>query len=80
MMSVDEFRRLKEGVGEAVPQEVRSRRPVTQEGLPPDALGYDTTDLFACAREMAAAVKSGSNRDAVREEIARVERRFGFEG
>jgi prevent-host-death family protein len=78
MMSVDEFRRLKEGVGEAVPVEARARRPITQEGLPPDPLGYDTTDFFASAREMAAAARSGRNRDAVREEIARVERRLGF--
>jgi PHD/YefM family antitoxin component YafN of YafNO toxin-antitoxin module len=80
MMSVDEFRRLKEEAGEAVPAEITSRRAVTQEGLPPDALGYDTTNLFACAIEMAAAAKSGRNREAVREEIARTERRLGFAG
>lgn len=80
LMSVEEFQRLKTAAGEAVPPEVRRRRPVTQRGLPPDPLGYDTADFAACAREMAAAALSGRNADAVRDEIARAERRLGLSG
>jgi PHD/YefM family antitoxin component YafN of YafNO toxin-antitoxin module len=80
MMSVEEFQRLKIAAGEPVPPEVRQRRPVTQQGLPPDPLGYDTSDFRVCAQEMAEAALSGRNSEAVREEIARAERRFGFRG
>jgi hypothetical protein len=51
---------------------------VTQTGLAPEPLGYDTSDLTACALEMAAAALSGRNRDAVAKEIEQVERRFGL--
>lgn len=80
MMSVEEFQRLKTVAGEPVPPEVRRRRAVTQQGLPPDPLGHDTSDFWACAREMAEAALSGRNGDAVREEIARAERRLGLSG
>ena len=78
MMSVEEFRRLKSAAGEPVPAEARQRRPVIQKGLPPDPLGYDTSEFWACAREMADAALSGRNHDAVQEEIARAERRLGL--
>jgi hypothetical protein len=77
-MSVEELRRLKTAAGETVPSEVQLPRPVTQEGLPTDRLGHDTSDFWACAREMAAAALSGRNREAVREEIVRAEQRLGF--
>lgn len=78
MMSVEEFQRLKTAAGEPVPPEVRRRRPVTQEGLPMDPLGYDTADFWGCAGGMAEAALSGRNGEAVREEIARAERRLGL--
>jgi PHD/YefM family antitoxin component YafN of YafNO toxin-antitoxin module len=78
MMSVEEFQRLKTAAGEPVPPEVRRRRAVTQQGLPPDPLGYDTSDFWACAREMAEAAQSGRNAEAVRDEIVRAERRLGI--
>jgi hypothetical protein len=78
MMSVEEFRRLKRAAGETIPVEAQVRRAVTQQGLPEDPLGYDTRDFWACARAMAKAALSGRNRDAVREEIARAERRLGL--
>lgn len=80
MMSVEEFQRLKAAAGEPVPPEARRRRPVTQAGLPTDPLGYDTADFWTCAREMAEAALSGRNGEAVREEIARAERRLGLSG
>lgn len=78
LMSVEEFQRLKSAAGEPVPPEVRRRHPVTQRGLPPDPLGYDTSDFRACALEMAEAALSGRNAEAVAAEIARAERRLGL--
>jgi hypothetical protein len=78
MMSVEEFRRLKAAAGETLPADLDQRRAVTQRGPSPDALGYDTTDLFACAREMAQAARSGRNEAAVQAEIERAERRLGM--
>lgn len=56
------------------------RHPVTQQGLPLDPLGYDTSDFRACVQEMAEAALSGRNSEAVREEIARAEQRLGLSG
>lgn len=53
-------------------------RAVTHRRHPPDPLGYDTSDFWACAGEVGAAAQSGRNADAVKEEIARVARRFGL--
>jgi PHD/YefM family antitoxin component YafN of YafNO toxin-antitoxin module len=78
MMSVEEFQRLKGAAGEPVPPEARARRPVLQEGLPADPLGYDTADFWQCARTMAEAALSGRNRAAVDDEIARAERRLSL--
>lgn len=78
LMSVEEFQRLKAAAAEPVPPEVLRRHAVTQTGLAPDPLGYDTSDLVTCALEMAAAARSGRNRDAVAKEIEQVERRFGL--
>ena len=78
LMSVEEFQRLKAAAGEPVPPEILRRHALTQTGLAPDPLGYDTSDLATCALEMAAAALSGRNRDAVAKEIEQVERRFGF--
>jgi hypothetical protein len=77
MMSVEEFRRLKAAVGEALPPDLRPRA-VTQRGLPDDPLGYDTQDFWSCAEAMADAAMSGRNKGAVEAEIAAVETRLGF--
>lgn len=77
LMAVEEFRRLKSAAGEAFPPETLDRRIEARNGLPPDPLGYDTSDLMKCALEMSEAALAGRNREAVREEIERVERRLG---
>lgn len=77
LSSVDEFVRLKEASGEPVPSEVfAERKAVVRGGLPDDPLGYDTTDMTACALAMAEAALSGRNRAYVEAEIAAVEKRF----
>lgn len=76
IMSVAEFRRLKEMAGEPVPGAAMPRRPLTVRGKVEDPLGYDTSDFHACAREMAEAALSGRNAAAVEAELARVRARF----
>lgn len=76
MMSVDEFVRLKAASGEAV--SLPASRPTVRRGLPADPLGYDTSDLRACARVMADDARNARNQEAVEAEIHRVERRFGL--
>ncbi|WP_158933202.1 type II toxin-antitoxin system Phd/YefM family antitoxin [Acidisphaera sp. S103] len=76
LMSVGEFRRLKELAGEPVPAAAMPRLPLTVRGRVEDRLGYDTSDLYACAREMAEAALSGRNAAAVETELARVRARF----
>jgi Antitoxin Phd_YefM, type II toxin-antitoxin system len=78
MMSVEEFRRLKIAAGETLPSEVERPRPIVRRGIPKDPLGYATGDLRHFAMTMADAAESGRNRDAVRAEIAAVERRLGI--
>jgi hypothetical protein len=78
MMSVEEFRRLKIAAGETLPSEVERPRRVVRRGPLRDPLGYTTTDLRQVAATMADAAQSGRNRDAVRAEIAAVERRLGI--
>ena len=78
MMSVEEFRRLKLAAGETLPVEVVRPRPIVRRGALKDPLGYDTADLRQVATDMADAAESGRNRNAVRAEIAAVERRLGM--
>ncbi len=76
--TVEEFARLKKASGEPVPREMlRERKAVVRRGLPEDPLGYDTTNLKACALAMAEAALSGRNRSFVDAEIAAVKKRFG---
>jgi PHD/YefM family antitoxin component YafN of YafNO toxin-antitoxin module len=76
MLSVAEFRRLKVSAGETVPQAALPRRSLVLRGKPTDPLGYDTSDLYACARDMAEAALSGRNALAVAAELDRVRSRF----
>lgn len=78
MMSVEEFRRLKLAAAESLPVEVAKPRAIVRRGPLKDPLGYDTTDLRKVALAMAEAAESGRNHDAVRAEIAAVERRLGI--
>jgi PHD/YefM family antitoxin component YafN of YafNO toxin-antitoxin module len=78
MMSVEEYRRLKMAAGETLPSEVTRPRPIVRRGRLKDPLGYATADLRKVAATMADAAESGRNRDAVRAEIAAVERRLGI--
>jgi hypothetical protein len=78
VMSVDEFRRLKEKAGEVVPKELDRPRPVVRRVPMRDPLGYSTADLRTLAITMADAALSGRNKEAVRAEIAAVERRLGL--
>jgi prevent-host-death family protein len=75
--SVEEFVRLKGACGEPVPKDMlRERKAVVRRGLAPDPLGYDTSDMRACALAMAEAALSGRNRSFVEAEIAAVEKRL----
>jgi prevent-host-death family protein len=76
VMSVDEFCRLKQKAAEAVPPELKRPRPVVRRVPMRDPLGYATSDLTSLALTMADAALSGRNKDAVRTEIAAVERRL----
>lgn len=75
--TVQEFARLKAASGESLPAELRrERKAAVRRGLPEDPLGYDTSDLMACARAMAEDAMSGKNRIYVDAEIAAVEKRL----
>jgi len=76
IMSVAEFRRLKGLANETVPAAAMPRRPLVVQGKVEDPLGHDTSDLYACAREMADDALSGRNSAAVKAELARVRARF----
>lgn len=76
MMSVEEFVRLKRASGETVA--LPRSRPVVRRGLPVDPLGYDTSDLRACALAMADDALNNRNLDAVEAEIRAAEKRFGM--
>lgn len=69
---------IQSSVADPLPSEVAVSRPVVRRGPLQDPLGYDTTDLRQVALAMADAAESGRNRDAVRAEIAAVERRLGI--
>jgi hypothetical protein len=75
LLSVDEFARLKEGVGEPVPSEIRKRRGQTFRSQP-DFLGYDLTDIDAAMRAMTEDALSRRTEEAVENELAAVRRHF----
>jgi prevent-host-death family protein len=79
VMSVDEFRRLKEKAGEPVPRELDKPRPIVRRVPMRDPLGYSTSDIRNLALTMADAAMSGRNREAVQAEIDAVERRLGLQ-
>ena len=75
--SVEEFIRLEQASGAPVPKDViREREAAVRRGLPEDPLGYDATDIKACALATAEAALSGRNRPFVDAEIAAVKKRF----
>ena len=76
MLSVEEFRRLKQAAGEAIPAELRKPRAVTVRPQD-DPLGYDVSDLAEAARQMAEDVASGRTDEAVQAELAAVRAHFG---
>ncbi|KWV58080.1 hypothetical protein AS156_35205 [Bradyrhizobium macuxiense] len=78
VMSVDEYRRIKQKAGEEVAPELERPRPVVRRVPMRDPLGYATSDLKSLALSMADAALSGRNKEAVRAEIAAVERRLGM--
>lgn len=80
MMTVEEFVRLKRESGEPIPPELHRRRTAVRRKPAIDPLGYDTTDLRACAQAMAEAALSGRNRTFVDAEIARFEDRLRKRG
>ena len=77
VMSVEEYIRLKEAADEPVAPLSRSR-PVVQRGLPPDPLGYDTSDIGTCVRAMADDALNGRHKEAIQAELVAVERRLGY--
>jgi hypothetical protein len=75
ILSVTEYVRLKQAVGERVPEELVPKRPVVlRPGV--DALGYNTRDLAAAARQMASDASSGRTEEAVMVELERVRTRL----
>jgi len=56
----------------------RKSKPKVVVGRPHDPLGYDTSDFWAYARQVADDALSGRNRDAVEMEVQAVERRLGI--
>jgi prevent-host-death family protein len=76
MMSVEEYRRLKERAGEAVPAALIPRKRGVTVRAEDDPLGYDVSDLDAAVRRMVEDVRSGRTADAVEAELAGVRRRF----
>lgn len=78
ILSVAEFRRLKAAAGELVPAAAMPRRPLVVRGRTDDPLGYDTSDLRACALEMVDAALSGRNAPAVALELGRVRAKLAW--
>ena len=76
IMSAEEFRRLKMQAGEAVPEAAMPRQAafVRRSAVNDDPLGYDTTDIVACARLMAENALSGRNLSKVGAELDRARR------
>jgi prevent-host-death family protein len=73
VMSAAEFRRLKQAADEPVPRAALPKAPtVIRVGRRGDPLGYDTSDFWACVREMAGDALSGAKDDAVEAEASRV--------
>ena len=75
LLSVEEFRRLKEAAGEKVPNDLNIKRALTVRHLP-DPLGYDVSNFKAAARKMAEDALSGKTKEAVNHELATVRARF----
>lgn len=78
MLSGDEFKRLKHAAGEPVPPEMTRRKTIVQRGLPPDALGRDTSDFEAFVLAVAEHALSGRDQEAIDQEIQAAERRLGI--
>jgi hypothetical protein len=77
-MSAVEYRRLKTAAGEPVPTAVLPTRPLVLRGRSDDPLGYDTSDIRATARQMAADALSGRTAAAISAERDRVKVRLGL--
>src|SRR3954452_3648000 len=75
MMSEEEYRRLKERAGEAVPADLIPRKRGVTVRAEDDPLGYDVSDIGA-VRKMVEDVRSGRTADAVEAELAGIRRRF----
>jgi prevent-host-death family protein len=73
VMSAAEFRRLKRAANEPIPRAALPKLPIViRVGRREEPLGYDTSDFWACVREMADDALSGARDDAVEAEASRV--------
>jgi len=60
------------------PPEGGKSKPKVVNGRPHDPLGYDTSDFWAYARQVADDALSGRSRGALQKEVEAVERRLGL--
>lgn len=56
----------------------RQPQSLAAQGIPDDPLGYDTSDFFASARQMAENALSGKNKSATKKELERIRKRLGL--
>ena len=77
ILAVDEYCRLKDIAGEAVPQELRQSAPEVLGALPDDVLGYDTSDPFAAVAQMARDALDGKDARQVSAQAKRFAALFG---
>lgn len=77
MLSVEEFCRLKEAVGEQVPQELKVPPPEVLKSEPEDVLAYSTENPVRAVIQMANDDIAGVNRAVVKSEARRFARYFG---
>jgi PHD/YefM family antitoxin component YafN of YafNO toxin-antitoxin module len=77
MLSVEEYCRLKDAVGELVPEELRVPAPEVLRSLPEDVLAYSTDDPVQAIVRMAKDDIAGVNQSVVKSEARRFARHFG---
>lgn len=76
MLSVEEFCRLKEAIGEQVPRELKASPPEILKSEAEDVLAYSTDDPVRAIVQMANDDIAGVNRKVVKSEARRFARHF----
>ena len=75
LLSVEEYARLKEAAGEALPEDAQRKGATYRPKA--DPLGYDLRDIRAAMLAMADDARSGRGEDEVRRELAAVRKKLG---